>query len=160
MPLLRIIAGLSVGIEIDFINAGLLWAACLGVPRASAQLDLTEFLHRQTTPNTPTFCGQRLDTITTSSELIAEDMQAARLSPANMRAEQSRLSIIGGCYRLPASRRKTEQFINLTHTARFSRFRRHPLQDTPNFGSEPRGSIYDPVVLAARGNSQISGQSM
>ena len=138
---MRIIAGLSVAIEIDFINAGLLRAAGLRVPRASAQLDLTEFLHRQTTPNTPTFCGQRLDTITTSSELIAEDMQAARLSPANMRAKQSRLSIIGGCYRLPASRRITEQFINLTHTARFSRFRRHPLQDTPKLGQRIEESI-------------------
>jgi hypothetical protein len=74
---LRIIAGLSVGIEIDFINAGLLWGARLGVPRVSAQLDLAEFLHSQATPNTPTFCCQRLDTITTSSELIAEDMQPA-----------------------------------------------------------------------------------
>ena len=51
--------------------------AWLGVPRVSAQLDLAEFLHSQATPNTPTFWGQRLDTITTSSELIAEDMQAA-----------------------------------------------------------------------------------
>jgi hypothetical protein len=47
------------------------------VPRVSAQLDLAEFLYSQATPNTPTFWGQRLDTITTSSELIAEDMQAA-----------------------------------------------------------------------------------
>jgi len=74
---LRIIVGLSVGIEIDFINAGLLRGARLGVPRVSAQLDLAEFFHSQATPNTPTFWGQRLDTITTSSELIAEDMQAA-----------------------------------------------------------------------------------
>jgi hypothetical protein len=74
---LRILAGLSVGIEIDFINAGLLRGARLGVPRVSAQLDLAEFLYSQATPNTPTFWGQRLDTITTSSELIAEDMQAA-----------------------------------------------------------------------------------
>jgi hypothetical protein len=47
------------------------------VPRASAQLDLAEFLHSQATPNTPILWGQRLDAITTSSELIAEDMQAA-----------------------------------------------------------------------------------
>jgi hypothetical protein len=37
---LRIIAGLSVAIEIDFINAGLLRGAWFGVPRISAQLDL------------------------------------------------------------------------------------------------------------------------
>jgi hypothetical protein len=74
---LRIIAGLNAAIEIDFINAGLLRGAWLGVPRVGAQLDFAEFLHSQATPNTPTFWGQRLDTITTSSELIAEDMQAA-----------------------------------------------------------------------------------
>jgi hypothetical protein len=74
---LRIIAGLSVGIEIDFINAGLLRGPWLRVPRVSAQLNLAEFLHSQATPNTPTFWGQRLDTITTSAELIAEHMEAA-----------------------------------------------------------------------------------
>jgi hypothetical protein len=74
---LRIIAGLSVGIEIDFINAGLLRGAWLGVPRVRAQLDLADRRHSQATPNTPTFWGQRFDTITTSSELVAEDMQAA-----------------------------------------------------------------------------------
>jgi hypothetical protein len=95
------------------------------VPRASAQLDLAEFRHSQATPNTPILWGQRLDAITTSSELIAEDMQAACLSSPNMRAKQSRLSIIGGCYRLPVSRRITEEFINLTHSVRFSWFRRH-----------------------------------
>jgi hypothetical protein len=74
---LRIIAGLSVGVEIDFIDASLPRGAWLGVPRVSAQLDLAEFLHSQATPNTPTFWGQRFDTITISSKLIAEDMQAA-----------------------------------------------------------------------------------
>jgi len=74
---LRIIAGLSVGVEIDFIDASLPRGVWLGVPRVSAQLDLTEFLHSQATPNTPTFWGQRLDTIATSSKLITEDMQAA-----------------------------------------------------------------------------------
>jgi hypothetical protein len=73
---LRIIAGLSVAIEIDFINAGLLRGAWFGVPRISAQLDLAEFLNSQATPNTPTFWRQRLDTITASSELKAKDMQA------------------------------------------------------------------------------------
>jgi hypothetical protein len=49
------------------------------------------------------------------------------------------LSIIGGCYRLPASRRITEEFINLTHTARLGWFGVMPLQDTPELrGSESR----------------------
>jgi hypothetical protein len=74
---LRAVAWLSVAIEIDFINAGLLGGSWFGVPRLSAQLDLAEFLHRQATPNTATLGDQRLDTITTSSELIAEDTQAA-----------------------------------------------------------------------------------
>jgi len=74
LSFLRIISGLSVSVEINFTNASLPWRAWLGVPGVGAQLDLTEFLHSQATPNTPTFWGQRLDTITTSSELIAEDM--------------------------------------------------------------------------------------
>jgi hypothetical protein len=122
---LRIIAELSLGIEINFINASLLRGAWLGVPRISAQLDLAEFLHSQAPPNTPTFWGQRLNTITASSELIAKDMQAACFPPPNMRAKQSGLSIIGGCYRLLTRRRITEEFINLTHAPRFSRLRRH-----------------------------------
>ena len=92
------------------------------MPCIRAQLDLAEFLHGQAAPNTPILWSQRLDTITTSSELIAEDMQAAQLPPTNMRAKQSRLSIISGCYRLPVSRRITEEFINLAHATRFSRF--------------------------------------
>ena len=64
------------------------------MPRARAQLDLAEFLHSQATPNTTILGSQRLDTITTSSKLIAEDVEAAELSPPNMRAKQSRLSII------------------------------------------------------------------
>jgi hypothetical protein len=74
---LRIIAGLSVCIEIDFIDTSLPRGMWLGVPCVRAQLDLAEFLHRQAAPNTPVLWSQRLDTITTSSELIAEDMQAA-----------------------------------------------------------------------------------
>ena len=77
MPLLRLFSRLSVGIEIDFINAGLLLGAWLGVPRPRAQLDLAEFLHSQTTPYTATFWRQRFDTIATSAKLIAEDMQVA-----------------------------------------------------------------------------------
>jgi hypothetical protein len=50
---LRVIARLSVAIEIDFINAGLLRGAWLGVPRIRAQLDMVELLHSQATPNTP-----------------------------------------------------------------------------------------------------------
>jgi len=74
---LRFVPRLSVGVEIDFINAGLLRGVWFGVPRLSAQLDLAEFLYSQATPNTAIFWGQQLDTITTSSELIAEDTQAA-----------------------------------------------------------------------------------
>jgi len=71
---LRIVSGLSVGVEVDFIDASLLRGAWLGVPCIGAQFDLPQVLHSQATPNTPTFWGQRLDTITTSSELIAKDM--------------------------------------------------------------------------------------
>jgi hypothetical protein len=74
---LRIVSRLSVDIEIHFINAGLLFGTWLGVPRPRAQLDMAEFLHGEATPDTPTFLGQQFNTITISSELIAEDMQTA-----------------------------------------------------------------------------------
>ena len=77
LPLLRIFFRLSVGVEIDFIDASLPRGTWLGVPCVRAQLDLAEFLHGQAAPNTAILWSQRLDTITTSSELIAEDMQAA-----------------------------------------------------------------------------------
>lgn len=77
MPFLRIVSGLTVGIEIDFINAGLLFGAWPGVPCASAQLDLAEFLYREATPYTLAVSRQRLGAITTSSKLIAQHVQSA-----------------------------------------------------------------------------------
>jgi hypothetical protein len=74
---LRILSQLSVGIEIDFINAGLSCGARLGMPWARAQLHSAEFLHRRATPYTLAFWGQRLSTITASSKLVAKDVQAA-----------------------------------------------------------------------------------
>jgi hypothetical protein len=85
---LRIVSGLSVSIEINFINAGLPRGAWLGVPGIRAQLNLTESLHGKATPDTPTFGGQRLDTITTSSELIAEHMEPAGLPAQHMWTKQ------------------------------------------------------------------------
>jgi hypothetical protein len=78
LPILRIVSGLSVDVEVHFINAGLPFGTCLGAPRPSAQLDLTEFLHGEATPNTAALgCQRRLDRITTSSELIAENIPSA-----------------------------------------------------------------------------------
>jgi hypothetical protein len=77
LPILRIVSGLSVDIEIHFTNAGLPFGTWLGAPRPRAQLDLTEFLHREATPNTAALGYQRLDRITTSSELIAENIPSA-----------------------------------------------------------------------------------
>jgi hypothetical protein len=73
----RVISELSVGIEIDIINAGLPIGAWLCVPCAHPQLDLAEFLHRETTPEASVFWGQRLGTVATSSELIAKDVPLA-----------------------------------------------------------------------------------
>jgi len=47
------------------------------VPCAHPQLDMAEFLHRETTPEASAFWGQRLGTIATSSKLIAEDVPQA-----------------------------------------------------------------------------------
>jgi hypothetical protein len=74
---LRIILRLSVGIEIDVINAGLSCGAWLGMPCVIAQLNLAEFLHSKATPYAPAFWGRRLGTITASSKLIAKDVQSA-----------------------------------------------------------------------------------
>jgi len=74
---LRIVSGLSVAIEIHFINAGLPFGTWLGVPRPRAQLDMVEFLYGKATPDTATLGYQGPDSITTPSELIAEDLQAA-----------------------------------------------------------------------------------
>jgi hypothetical protein len=49
---LRIVSGLSVDIEIHFINAGLPFGTWLGVPRPRAQLDIVELLHGEATPDT------------------------------------------------------------------------------------------------------------
>jgi hypothetical protein len=51
LPFLRIVSGLNVGIEIDFINAGLLLGAWLGVPvpvRNSTWLSFSTARQRQT----------------------------------------------------------------------------------------------------------------
>jgi hypothetical protein len=77
LPILRIVSGLSVDIKIHFTNAGLPFGTWLGAPRPRAQLDLTEFLHGEATPNTAALGRQRLDRITTSSELIAENIPSA-----------------------------------------------------------------------------------
>jgi len=74
---LRIVSRLSVDIEIHFIHAGLPFGTGFGVPRPPAQLDLAEFVHGEATPHTAALGCQRLDSITTSSELIAEDIPSA-----------------------------------------------------------------------------------
>jgi hypothetical protein len=125
LPILRIVSGLSVDIEIHFINAGLPFGTWLGVPRPRAQLDMVELLYGKATPDTATLGYQGPDSITTPSELIAEDIPSAGLSSSNMRAKQPRLSIIGGCYRLPANCRTSEEFVYLAHGPCFGRFRCH-----------------------------------
>jgi len=77
MSFLRIVSGLSVDIEIHFINAGLPFGTWLGVPRPRAQLDMVEFLHGEATPDTAALVYQCPDSITTPSELIAEDIPSA-----------------------------------------------------------------------------------
>jgi len=55
LPFLWFVSGLSVGVEIDFIDACLSRGAWLGVPRISAQLDLAELLYGETAPLTRSF---------------------------------------------------------------------------------------------------------
>jgi len=52
---LRVVYGLSVGIKINFINAGLPRRARLGVPCVGAQSDLAEFLYGEAAPTARDF---------------------------------------------------------------------------------------------------------
>jgi hypothetical protein len=52
-----VISELSVGIEIDIIKAGLPMGAGLSMPCAHSQLNLAEFLYRETTPDASAFRG-------------------------------------------------------------------------------------------------------
>ena len=74
---MRVFFPLSVGIEINFVNAGLPFGTWLCVPRSRAQLDILEFLHGEATPATAALGYQWPDSIPTSSELIAEDILSA-----------------------------------------------------------------------------------
>jgi hypothetical protein len=77
---LRVVSALSVGVEVDFIDASLSRGAWLGVPCVGAQLDLTEFLHGKAAPNTYSFCGHRQTAIATPPKLIDERVEPARFS--------------------------------------------------------------------------------
>jgi hypothetical protein len=55
LPLLRILFGLSVDVEIDFINAGLPPGTWLGVPCIRAQLDTVESLQGEAAPTALSF---------------------------------------------------------------------------------------------------------
>ena len=87
MPVLRVCSGLSVHVEIHFINAGLPRRARLGAPFPGTEFDLTEFPDRQTTPNTGPFRRHRQTAMTVSANLINQSMQLGLLPAQNMRAQ-------------------------------------------------------------------------
>ena len=151
MSLLRILIRLSVGIEIDLIDTGLLPGTRFGVPCIGTQLDLAEFLDSEATPYPLAFWRQRLGATTTSSKLIAQHVQPAGLPAPNMRAKQPGLSIIDCRHRMPASSREAEEFINLAHRVRFGWLWSHTYQDMPDraslYACMPQIPFYDPVVL-------------
>jgi hypothetical protein len=72
---LRVVSGLSVGIEINFINAGLPPGAWLGVPYIRAALNLAEFLHGETAPAAHSSWHYRQAAGAASSKLIAERIE-------------------------------------------------------------------------------------
>ena len=75
-----------------------------------------------------------------------------------MRAKQSGFPIIGCCYRLPATRRIAEEFINLAHGSAFGRSRCHLASGYAWLRrSKSVNYFYDPVVLGA-GRLQIAFQ--
>jgi hypothetical protein len=74
---LRITSGLSVGIEIDFIDAGLLRCAWLSLPSANLQFDLAEFLHSKAAPTTPSCSFHSQPVVAYSLKLVNKGMQVA-----------------------------------------------------------------------------------
>jgi hypothetical protein len=84
---LRVPSPLSISVEIDFINAGLLPGAWLGVPCTRMQLNFAELLNRKATPTAP--CSRRScqAAVATSSKLIAEHMELAFLPTQHMRTK-------------------------------------------------------------------------
>jgi len=77
LSLLRIFFRLSVGVEIDFIDAGLPPGTWLGVPCLATQLDLAEFLHGEAAPNTYSLWRDRQSAVATPSKLIDEGVEPA-----------------------------------------------------------------------------------
>jgi hypothetical protein len=74
---LRITSGLSVGIEIDFIGAGLSRWAWRSVPSANLQFDLAEFLHNKAAPTTRSFSFRSRPAVVYSFKLVNKGMQPA-----------------------------------------------------------------------------------
>src|ERR1039457_1045654 len=82
LPLLRIVSRLSIGVEIDYLDAVLAARARLGVPGACLQRDLTEFIHSDAAPAAHSFGSHSQAAATLSSELIAESAKPTLLIPA------------------------------------------------------------------------------
>jgi hypothetical protein len=122
---LRVVSGLSVGVEVDLIDASLSQRAWLGVPSVGAQLDLAEFLHGKAAPNAPSFRRPRQTAIATPSKLIDERVQLARFSAQHMGTKQSGKAVIDSRNWLPASSRNTEQFISRADRFQFGNLSWH-----------------------------------
>jgi len=68
---------LSVGVKIDFIDAGLVRGAWLGMPCIRAQLDLAELLDGETAPTSHSVWRYRQAAAAASSKLIEEHVEPA-----------------------------------------------------------------------------------
>ena len=77
LPLLRILSRLSVGVEIDFINAGLPAGSWFGTPSTRLKLDLAQSFHGQAAPSTNSFWRHRQSAVAPASKLIGEHVKPA-----------------------------------------------------------------------------------
>jgi hypothetical protein len=127
---LRIFFPLSVGVEIDFIDASLVRGVWLGVPCLRAQLDLADLLHGEAAPAAHSVRRYRQAAVAASSKLIEEHVEPSRFPAPHVGTKQSGLSIIDCRYWLPAGSRQAEEFINLAHTFLFGTCGIILLQDT------------------------------
>ena len=142
MSFLRVVSRLSVNVEIDFIDAGLVRGARLGVPCTGAQLDLAELLYGEAAPAAHSVWHYRQPTVAASSELIEKHVEPSRFPSPHVRTKHSGLSIIDCRHWLPANSRQAEEFINLAHTFLFG-CEVIPPQDTLPQETISRKSIID-----------------
>jgi hypothetical protein len=111
---LRIFAALSVGVEINFLNASLPIQSRLRVPDFRPQLNFAKFLHDNAAPTTNTRRNGPQSTVTGSTKLITECVSPALLALAQqVRTEQPRMPFVHGRHGLFTGTSRAQKRVDL-----------------------------------------------